>query len=98
MIDHGKSWYLVAYDVREPKRLRQTAKTLEGYGTRIQFSVFRCRLQPRELERLQWELTKILDSTDELLIIALCDGCAKRIRAKGRKDPWEPNEPTFQIL
>jgi len=94
----AKSWYLVTYDVREPRRLRRAAKTLEGYGTRVQYSVFRCRLQPRELERMQWELTKILDPTDELLILGLCDGCAGRIRTKGQKNLWQQNEPTFQIL
>ena len=27
-----KSWHLVTYDVRDPKRLRKVAKKLEGYG------------------------------------------------------------------
>jgi CRISPR-associated protein Cas2 len=94
----AKSWYLVTYDVREPRRLRRVAKSLEGYGTRIQYSVFRCLLRPRELERMQWELTRILDSTDELLIIGLCDGCAGRIRTKGHKDSWKEKEVTFQIV
>ena len=52
-----KLWYLIAYDVREPTRLREVAKHIEGYGERLQFSVFRCRLTERELERLRWELT-----------------------------------------
>ena len=43
-----KLWYLVAYDVRDPKRLREVAHHLEGYGERLQFSVFRCRLTERE--------------------------------------------------
>ncbi len=94
----SKNWYLVSYDVREPRRLRRVAKSLEGYGTRVQYSVFRCRLRPRELERLQWELTRTLDPTDELLIIGLCDGCAGRIRTKGQKDSWKEKEVTFQIV
>jgi CRISPR-associated protein Cas2 len=94
----SKHWYLVTYDVREPRRLRRVAKSLEGYGTRIQYSVFRCRLRPRELERMHWELTKILDPTDELLIIGLCDGCSSRVRVKGQKDSWKEKEATFQIV
>ena len=35
-------WNLIAYDVRDPKRLRKASKILEGYGERIQFIVFAC--------------------------------------------------------
>ena len=31
---------LVCYDVREPKRLRQTYRTMLGYGDPLQYSVF----------------------------------------------------------
>jgi len=47
---------------------------------------------------MQWELTKIMDSSDELLIIGLCDRCAGRIRAKGEKDSWQEKEVTFEIV
>lgn len=94
----SKNWYLVTYDVRDPKRLRQTAKRLEGYGSRIQYSVFRCRLQPRELERMQWELAKILDSEDDLLIIGLCGECASKIRCRSRQSDWTSEDTTFEIV
>jgi len=66
-----KNWYLISYDIRDPKRLSQTARHLEGYGARVQYSLFRCRLTVRQLERLQWELTPILAPEDDLLIIGL---------------------------
>jgi len=94
----AKNWYLVAYDVREPRRLRRTAKHLEGYGTRIQYSVFRCKLRQREMERLQWELTRILEPEDDLLIIGLCGDCARRIRCRTGKDDWTAEEVSFQIV
>ena len=47
----GARWWLVCYDVRDAKRLRKTAKHMEGYGERMQYSVFRCWLTPREMER-----------------------------------------------
>lgn len=92
------NWYLVTYDVREPRRLRRVARHIEGYGTRIQYSVFRCKLRPRELERMQWELTRILDSEDELLIIGLCSDCASKVRSRGRKDDWTDQQTTFEII
>ncbi|MDR0535374.1 MAG: CRISPR-associated endonuclease Cas2, partial [Puniceicoccales bacterium] len=31
--------YLVCYDIANPKRLRRVARLLEGFGTRLQYSV-----------------------------------------------------------
>jgi CRISPR-associated endonuclease Cas2 len=36
----GAKWWLVCYDVRDPERLRRAAKHMEGYGERMQYSVF----------------------------------------------------------
>ena len=71
-----KHWHLITYDVRDPKRLRSVAKKLESYGTRIQFSVFRCRLDPEALEKLHLGIA----STDggrrrlagDSLVLGLC--------------------------
>ena len=54
-----RKWHLVSYDVRDDARLRRVARLLEGYGERLQHSVFRCRLGTVELERLRWELTRV---------------------------------------
>ncbi len=40
--------YLVAYDIREDRRLRNVAACVEGYGERIQYSVFICDLSEEE--------------------------------------------------
>ena len=53
-------WWLVSYDVRDPARLRRAAKILEGTGQRMQYSVFRCWMNPTQMQRLRWELTEVL--------------------------------------
>ena len=78
----NKRWYLISYDVRDPKRLRKTARHLEGYGARLQYSLFRCRLSKREVERLRWELGRILAKEDSLLIIGLCHHCASKVNER----------------
>ena len=93
-----KQWYLVAYDVREPKRLRDVAKHLEGYGERLQFSLFRCRLTTRELERLRWELTQKMEKEDDLLIAGLCARCAVRITERKDDEKWKEPPSTFVIV
>ena len=85
-----KKWYLIAYDIRDQVRLRKVSKCLKGYGERIQFSIFRCRLSDREIERLRWELKKILASNDDLLIVGLCASCVNGLNNKsGFKLPEE---------
>ncbi|MCL0065620.1 CRISPR-associated endonuclease Cas2 [Dehalococcoidia bacterium] len=93
-----KLWYVVSYDVREPKRLRKVAKRLEGYGERLQYSVFRCRLTERDLERMRWELFRIMESEDNLLVIGLCLRCGAKVAARHGADDWAEQPSTFEII
>ena len=45
--------WVIAYDSPCDKRRRKMAKLLKGYGERLQWSVFECRLQPHQLLRLR---------------------------------------------
>ena len=96
----AKSWHLITYDVRDPKRLRKVAKKLEGYGERLQYSVFRCRLDRTALEKLCWELTEIMSPEDDLLVMPICGSCAERvpIHSTGDQSAWVESPPTFRIV
>ncbi len=97
----GSRWWLVCYDVREAKRLRKTAKHMEGYGERMQYSIFRCWMSPKQVERLRWELTSLLTAEDDVLIIPLCPRCVEGITATHTavKEPDWPSEPeAFKIV
>jgi CRISPR-associated protein Cas2 len=95
-----KQWHLVSYDVRDPKRLRQVAKLLESYGSRVQYSVFRCRLDVEMLERLHWQLSQVMEDVDDLLVIPLCNHCAARVaeHSTGDQSTWAESLPTFRIV
>ena len=58
--------WVVAYDSPNNKRRRKVAKLLEGYGERIQRSVFECRLQPHQLQRLRQLLTRLAKPEDSI--------------------------------
>jgi CRISPR-associated protein Cas2 len=45
--------YLIAYDIADPKRLRKVITVMEGFGERLQYSVFLCDLSG--MERVAWE-------------------------------------------
>jgi CRISPR-associated protein Cas2 len=94
-------WWLVSYDVHDAKRLRQCAKHMEGYGDRVQYSVFRCWLSSTQMERLRWELTELLKPDDEVLLIPLCSRCVDGIvgiHGQERPVEWTDEPPRHQIV
>ncbi len=98
---HDSKWWLVCYDVRDPKRLRATAKHLEGYGERVQYSVFRCWLTARRVERLRWELTERLKPEDSVLFIPLCARCVEGMEvthAVTNNPNWPAAPETHRII
>lgn len=64
--------YLVAYDIREPGRLRAVHKTVKAHGEALQYSVFLCDLTPAELTRLRWKLGETMQQdVDSILLLDL---------------------------
>ena len=76
--------HVVAYDIRNPRRLRRVAKTCQDFGCRRQLSVFLCRISATDLVRLKARLEDIIDpKEDQVLFIRLCAACAVEIEALG---------------
>jgi CRISPR-associated protein Cas2 len=93
-----KHWYLVAYDIRSPSRWRKAYKLLEGYGDKLQYSIFRCWLSHRGREKLRWELEKILTAEDDLLFVRLSHQCVKGLPQYNRPNTWVVDERSFRVL
>lgn len=62
--------YLVAYDIREDRRLRAVATCMEGYGTRIQYSVFVCDLSEQEMILMRGDLQLIMKVAEDSVMVA----------------------------
>ena len=65
-------WVLVTYDVNTEKpagrrRLRRVAKICEGYGTRVQKSVFECTLSDVNYERMKTRLLETIRTGEDSL-------------------------------
>ena len=62
--------YFVCYDVSDPQRLIKTYKKMCGYGDPVQYSVFSCDLNDKEIIYLKEDLGEILNmSEDRVLFI-----------------------------
>lgn len=93
-----RDWYLVCYDIRDPQRWRKSYKLLNGYGERVQYSIFRCRMSKRMLEQLRWELAQVLSDEDSILLVPLCGNCVDRIATINRPEEWSSDDPKFAII
>lgn len=78
------NFYIVSYDIVNTKRRNLVAKCLENYGTRVQYSVFECKLDLEMYKTMQQELEKMIDVTeDSVRFYALCNSCEKKITILG---------------
>jgi CRISPR-associated protein Cas2 len=61
--------HLIAYDIRDPRRLRQVCKTMEEYGERLQYSVFVCDLSRGELVRCRAAVEERMNLREDSVVI-----------------------------
>lgn len=59
----SRTVYLIAYDIRDPKRLMRIHHYLIGYKVGGQKSVFECWLTPAELATVQADLLELMDDS-----------------------------------
>lgn len=76
----GRSLFLVAYDVRDSKRLRKVHKKLNGFGEPVQFSIFQCELTQKEKQLMLGEISAIIHHKEDRVLIVNMG------RRKGRAD------------
>jgi CRISPR-associated protein Cas2 len=89
--------HLVAYDIREPKRLRNVAKTCEDFGMRVEYSVFECDLAEKHFQQFWQLLADIIDpDEDRILAYRICGSCVTRIESMGTIS--RPGKPLLYIL
>ncbi len=79
-------YVVIAYDIPDDKRRTRVAKTLEGYGERMQYSLFECRISKVQYLRLRARLEDIIEAEDdEVSFYFLSEQDEKKIVRLGRK-------------
>lgn len=72
--------YIAAYDLASDRERERVSRVLEGYGFRVQFSVFELRLTRGLRERLLADL-KQLELKSGFIYLYRCDATARRYEA-----------------
>lgn len=77
--------YVVSYDITSDRRRNKIAKILEGYGRRIQYSVFECRLTEKKYQELYRKLMQMMIETEagSIRFYSICGTCEEKIRTIG---------------
>ncbi|AIE73549.1 MULTISPECIES: CRISPR-associated endonuclease Cas2 [unclassified Synechocystis] len=57
--------YIICYDIPDDRRRKKVADLLEGYGVRVQYSVFECYLSAKKLKELQRRLRKQFNQNED---------------------------------
>ena len=85
---------VVSYDIVDDRRRARVHNTLKDFGTRVQYSVFECELDPKALKRLGDRLERLIEKReDSIRFYFQCETCRPRIRIMGlgkvtRLDPF----------
>ncbi|MCI8837812.1 MAG: CRISPR-associated endonuclease Cas2 [Hungatella sp.] len=72
--------YIVSYDIASDRLRNRIARTLEGYGRRVQYSVFECELSEKRYKELYEKLLKLTDSMTDgsIRFYPICQNCQKK--------------------
>ncbi len=81
----GRVMYLISYDITNTKIRNKIAKTLEGYGRRVQYSVFECDISQKQFENLYQKLMELMQKEKEgnIRIYQLCTNCMAKLMTIG---------------
>jgi len=91
-------FYVVSYDIVLDRRRNRVAHLLEGYGMRVQKSVFECVLNPDQYDMLQTQLSRAIDpQTDQVRFYPLSPRYRQKVRVMGRQPPREVDDVAFIV-
>lgn len=89
--------YLITYDIPVTKRRTKLHDLLQGYGFRVNDSVFEITFAPSQMKTLTARIDLLIKPKDDSVrIYPLCLSCAKEAYALG-KEPVPFQEADTQI-
>jgi CRISPR-associated protein Cas2 len=82
---------VVAYDIPDDRRRERLHKVLLSYGTPVQYSLFECLLEDKELARMKRAVRRVIKPRlDNVRYYYLCATCQGRVETTmGRETTQE---------
>ncbi len=74
-----KHFYIVVYDIGNDRRRTRLHNRLLDYGSPVQYSVFECLLDNKQLQKMQKMIHRtIKEREDQVRIYHLCEACLQK--------------------
>lgn len=77
---------VVSYDISNDRQRTKVMNLLRDFGRHVQYSVFECRLEPRQIRKLKNGLMLHINPTDSIRFYYLCKDDVDRVEILGRGD------------
>ena len=84
--------WMIAYDISDNKIRRTVCNHLLDNGLRVQYSVFECRLNKKQLSALRQTLSGLIEDTDTIRWYPLCNWCEADVGWQGKGETVETDE------
>ena len=95
-----RKFYFISYDITDDKRRNRVARILLDYGERVQYSVFCCQVNKRELLKLQESLKLAINNNEDQILFlqaGMVQGLSPAPTLLSLGKSWNP-EPRVQII
>jgi len=93
------NFFLVTYDIMDPKRWQKVHRTMKGFGEPLQYSVFACELSDAQRVRMVTALEELIQSDqDRVIIVNLGPANGKasdRVMFLGQQEPLPERTATI---
>jgi len=93
------SHWLVLYDIRDPRRLKEVEKIVSSYCERVQKSVYEYSgFDDGVMGRLRKRLEGVIEGDDVAAILPLCERDWRRAEKYGKMEPSNVVTGLFEVL
>lgn len=90
---------VISYDIVNDQKRAKAANILKDFGVRVQYSVFECKINEKQLAELKNLLTKAIDlSQDSVRIYSFCQECISRIILIGQSISSVEGPPDYFLV
>jgi CRISPR-associated protein Cas2 len=95
----GELAYVICYDIADDRRRTHLSKALDGYGRRVQYSVYEAVLNRQLFDKMVARIASIVDAdADRVTIYGLCSACAGRRQFLGRASGDWPGREVVLVI
>src|SRR5438128_477159 len=94
----GVMSYVICYDIPSDRRRVKLSKLLDGYGRRMQYSVYEVVVDGVVFDKLVEQVERIVDAgEDRVAFYPVCAACARRRWTVGAAEDWPGHEVAFVV-